>query len=591
MNPTPATKFSPVQRARALFALLILIFSVFVIRLFYLQVIRYDYYKNVALSAQLKQYTVQAPRGIIEAHMGDATVPLVLNQRLYTLTADPTLIKKPDEVGNKLAAILGGTPSDFIAKLKTEDTRYVVLQKKISEDQNKQVLALKYPGIYSQEQDYRTYPQGAMAAQLLGFVNDSGSGDYGVEQALNSILKGTPGQLKAVTDINGVPLAANSNNFSTQPVAGKNVVLTIDMGMQKQVEQILATEQKTLKAKELSAVVMDANTGAIKAMANLPTYDPSHYQDVTDPRVFQNAVVSNPIEPGSTMKSLTTAAALDQGVIQPNTTFYDPAHWLIDGFNITDIEEDGGARTQSIESTLNLSLNTGATWILMQMGGGEINSKARTNWNDYMVNHFMLGKDTNIEQGYESPGYVPSPKDNGAGIDLTYANTAFGQAVTVSALQMAGAYSAILNGGTYYQPYLVDQTIDPVTGAATTTKPKVLKSDVVSKQVSQDMIPLLEQVVVGHYKSGFSYMKFPGNYSVGGKTGTAQIAKPGGGYYDNKFNGTYAGFVGGDNPQYVIVVYTVEPQVNGYAGSMGGQPIFSDIAHMLINDFGVTPKS
>ncbi len=591
MNNNQAPLASPVQRARLWYALLVIMFGIFIARLFFLQVIRHDYYQKAAANSQLKEYEVHASRGTISAHLGDTTVPLVLNQKLYTLYADPTLIKHAATVASSLQTVLGGNRTDFEKLLTAKQTRYVVLKKKITSEQNSKVLGFKFPGVGTLQQDYRTYPQGAMAAQLLGFVSDNGTGEYGVEQALNKLLEGTPGQLKAVTDINGVPLAASPDNLSTAPIPGKNVVLTINMGMQAQMEQILANEEQSLKAKGLSAIIMDPNTGAIKAMANVPTFDPAHYQDVNDPTIFQNAAVASPIEPGSVMKTLTVSAGLDQGVIKPNTTFYDPASWLIDGFHITDIEEDGGARTQSIASTLNLSLNTGATWILMQMGGGSINQKARYTWYDYMTKHFQLGKNTNIEQGYESPGLVPQPQDNGAGINLTYANTAFGQALTATTLQMATALSSVLNGGTYYQPYLVDQMV-AADGTATTTKPKVVKTNVVSPQVTAAMLPLMEYVVQDHYKNGASYLNFDtSRYAVGGKTGTAQIAKAGGGYEDNVFNGTYLGFVGGDSVQYVIAVYTIEPQIHGYAGSGAGQPIFADLAHMLINNFGVTPKS
>jgi len=324
-------------------------------------------------------------------------------------------------------------------------------------------------------------------------------------------------------------------------------------------------------------------------MANYPTYDPAKYQSVSDPRVFQNGTVTEAIEPGSSMKVLTAAAALDLGVVKPDTTFYDPGHWIVDGFNITDIEEDRGARTQSIASLLNLSLNTGATWLLMQMGGGQINSQARTTWYDYMTNHYRLGKPTGVEQGYEAAVPIPKPQDNGAAIDLTYANTSFGQALQITPLQMAAADSAVLNGGTYYRPYLIDAKTDTA-GKTTSNHPKILKKNVVSSKVSRDMRSLLEYVVKKHYEAGFSYLNFSSNYSVGGKTGTAEVAQPGGGYYKNIFNGTYAGFVGGDQPQYVIVVYNIRPGAPGYAGSYGGQPVFADLAHMLIDNSYVTPK-
>lgn len=581
-----------VRRLRAWYALLLFIIAIFGVRLFYVQIIRYDHYKSAALSDQLKQYQIPAARGLIEARDANGNiVPIVLNQQLYTLFADPTYIKHADIVASKVAAIVGGHASDYTANLTAKDTRYAILAKKLTEVQKDKIAALSEPGLGTQEQDYRTYPQGNLGAQLLGFVDTNGSGQYGVEQALNKQLQGKPGQLKAITDLNGVPLAASKNNVESPPVNGDNAVLTIDLGMQAQMEKILQDEYQKTKSKGISAIIMDPDSGQIKAMANYPTYDPANYQNVSDQNLFQNGVVSNAIEPGSTMKLLTTAAALNQGVITPNTSFYDPAHWIVDGFNITDIEEDGGARQQNIASLLNLSLNTGATWELMQMGGGQINAKARDTWYDYMVNHFLLGQDTGVEQGYEATGYIPKPEDTGSAIDLTYANTAFGQAMTMTTLQMAAAVSSILNGGTYYRPYLIDQTVS-TTGRVTKTAPKVLKQNVVSPQVSQDMIPLMEYVVQQHYNpGGFTYLNFPSNYSVGGKTGTAQIANPNGGYYSDKYNGTYAGFVGGNQAQYVIIVFNTQPNVAGYAGSLGGQPVFADIAHMLINGGYVTPKS
>lgn len=593
MNPNPKTSAerspSANRRLHVWYGLLILIIAVVIGRLFYLQVVRYDHYKAEALSDQLKEYSIASERGIISAMEAGQPVPLVLNQKLYTLYADPTIVRDQAKSAQKVATVIHGDTDQYEKLLRTKHTRYVILAKKLSEQQSKQILALKLPGIGTQAQDYRIYPQGSLASQLLGFVSGDGKGTYGIEQALNKELAGTPGMLKAITDASGVPLAASKDNIQIDPKNGDNIVLGIDLGMQAQMEKILASEYKATKSKGLSAVIIDANNGQIKAMANYPTYDPSKYQDVTNPSLFLNAAVDNAIEPGSTMKNLTTAAALDLGVINPNTTFYDPAHWVVDGFNITDIEEDGGPGTRSIGDILNLSLNTGATWELMQMGGGKINSQARQRWYDYMVNHYQLGKQTGVEQGYESAGYVPKP-DQGYGLNLTFANASFGQGVTITTLQMAAALSSVLNGGTYYQPHLVAQTISP-SGQVTKTKPVVVKKNVVKPKVSSEMQSLMEYVIKGHLDAGFTYLRFPGNYSVGGKTGTAQIANPKGGYYNDRFNGTYAGFVGGDQPQYVIVVYNIEPGVAGYAGSYGGQPVFADLAHMLIDNGYVTPKS
>jgi cell division protein FtsI (penicillin-binding protein 3) len=570
-----------VLRARFWYVIVMVIFGLFLVRLFYLQVIKHDYYKHTAAVGHLKEYEIAADRGVIKAHSGTALVPIVLNQTLYTVYADPKLVKKHVQVAETLAATLGGQAQDYEGKLRTPDTRYVVIARKVSKGQKEAILKHKYAGVGAQEQQYRTYPNGSLASQLLGFVNGEGKGLYGVEQALNKTLAGQPGQLKAVTDINGVPLAANTDNILTDPVPGSDLVL-------KQLEDTLKAGLDQAQSQSGSAIIMDPSTGAIKAMANWPTYDPANYAQVEDANLFTNPAVSAPLEIGSTMKPLTVAAALDSGAVPLNYSYYDPAHYEVDDFTIRNIEEDGGPGTKSLADLLNLSLNTGATHMLMKMGGSSdhITKAGRQKWYDYMANHYRFGKPTGIEQGYEAEGLVPDPV-KGYARDLTYANTAFGQAMTATPLQLGAAFSAVINGGTYYRPHLVDYTVEP-SGKQVDKKPEVLKTGVVSPRVSEEMQPLLEYIVDKH---SFARKFDQKVYSVGGKTGTAQIADPTGGYFENEYNGTYVGFVGGDAPQYVIVVSVNKPKVPGYAGSRAAQPIFGDLAHMLLDKFNVTPKN
>jgi Cell division protein FtsI/penicillin-binding protein 2 len=191
-----------------------------------------------------------------------------------------------------------------------------------------------------------------------------------------------------------------------------------------------------------------------------------------------------------------------------------------------------------------------------------------------------VGKATGIEQGYEAEGIVPHP-NNGDARNLTYANTTFGQAMTATPLQMAAAYAAMLNGGTYYQPRLVDKIIAP-DGTETAFEPKVLAENVVKPSTSEAMRPLLEYVVENHsIGSRFDQSV----YSVGGKTGTAQVPGPDGRYKESDYNGTYVGFVGGDKPEYIISIVIYEPKIPGYAGSVAAQPLFADLAEMLIYNF------
>jgi stage V sporulation protein D (sporulation-specific penicillin-binding protein) len=594
MDQQPAARVAnPVQRVRLAYTLLLIIFGVFAIRLFDLQVINYDHYKKEALNDQLKQYTIPAQRGLITAQLDGSQVPIVLNQELYTLYADPMEVKHPDQVAAKLQPIIGGSTNSIEQLLEEGDTEYVVLAQKLTTAQNNKILGYQIPGVGSTGQDYRTYPQGDLASQVLGFVNNNGQGEYGIEQAMNQQLAGKSGLLKAVTDVNGVPLAANPNNVSVAPVNGDNVDLTINVGIQAGVEKIIQAAEKQYQSKDVSAVVMNVHTGQVVAMANNPTFNPADYENVSNASLFENDAVTYPIEPGSITKLFTVAASLQKGVITPTTGFYDPGSWTIDGATISDVASDHSQGPETILSTLDKSLNTGATWMLMQLGGGQVDAQARNALYDYFSNHFRLGKPTGIQQGNgeEASGYVPTPQDNGNGIDLTYAEMSFGQGYLATALQMASGLSSIINGGTYYQPTLVDQITSP-SGKVTNLPPKAVEKNVVTTQTADDIINLMAENNALHINEGYPYLNFGPNYVVGGKTGTAQIASPLGGYLPNVYMGTYTGFVGGNSPEYAITVYNMEPNDYGeFAGAGAGQPVFADIAHMLINDFGVTPKS
>jgi cell division protein FtsI/penicillin-binding protein 2 len=283
------------------------------------------------------------------------------------------------------------------------------------------------------------------------------------------------------------------------------------------------------------------------------------------------------------MKPLTAAAALDTGSVSPDQTYFDPSFFRVDDATVTNIEEDGGAATRSISDILQYSLNTGATWLLMQMGGGELNEQGRKVWHDYMVDHYRFGQKTGIEQGYEGDGIIPDPVE-GFGLNIQYANTAFGQGMTLTPLQMAAAVSSAVNGGTYYRPTLISGKLNE-DGTVQQSQPEVLKAGVVKPETSQTLIRYMNNVVAKNNRSAVRE-----GYIVGGKTGTAQIANPAGGYFEDKFNGTYVGYVGGDTPQYVIMVRVNEPKIPGYAGSKAAAPIFSSVSNMLIDNFTVSRK-
>lgn len=565
------------SRLNVWYGLLLLVFALFVVRLFYLQIIQHDRYSLAAHQGQYKEYEIPASRGIIEAHDGDNVVPIVLNEDLYTLFADPKFIKDHSSAAEAVARIIGGNAAEYEEKMRA-DTRYAILAKKLPEDKRKELDKLDIKGIGTRATPQRTYPQGNLAAQILGFVNDEGEGKYGVEQFLNEQLKGKPGELKAITDAQGVPLAAAGDNVRSDPEPGKRILLTIDLSMQRRVEDTLKAHLEEVRSEFGSVIVMDPDSGAIKAMANYPTYNPSEFSQVEDASVFNNAAVSSPMEVGSVMKTLTVAAGLNEGVVAPDTTYYDPSFYKIGAATVRNVEEDGGAATRSIADILRYSLNTGATYILMQLGGGELNEKGRLKWHDYMTNHYNFGHKTGIEQGYEAAGFVPSPTE-GYGRNIQYANTAFGQGVNVTPLQMTSAYTATINGGTYYRPHLVEPDQPG--------EKDIMKDDVVRPEISEVLRGMHENSVQENYR----FLKRDG-YRIGGKTGTAEVPKPeGGGYYDDRYNGTFIGYVGGDTPQYVIMVRVDEPKVGGYAGTTAAAPLFGKTMDMLIQNYAVNQVS
>jgi len=578
-----STTVNPAKRARIIYGLLLAISAIFMIRLFYLQVIQHDHYSKAALNYQLKEYQIPAERGVILAQNGSDTTPLVLNEIKYTLFADPIYIKEPEKQAVELAKITGDDAGRYTELLKTPETRYVVLAKKLSREQHEAISKLDIRGIGTRESSYRTYPQGQLAAQLLGFVNEDGDGQYGLEQSLDERLAGRPGELKAITDAKGVPLVTNPDNVVIEPEKGETVTLTVDIGLQRQVEELLKTGLERAQSQSGSVIVMDPNNGAVKAMANYPTYDPAKISEVSNIADLSNAATNSPLEVGSIMKALTAAAAIDQQVVRPDTAYYNAGFVLVGDRKITDVRNSTG--TQTVESTLVNSLNTGAVWLLKQIGRGDINERARMTWHDYMTKHYFLGNPTGIEQAGEASGYIPNPEDNDQGINVTYANTAFGQGMSATTLQMAAALSSIINGGTYYQPTLIHSEKD-INGKERIKQPVVRKEGVISSSASADMVTLLEKVVAQNVPAATR-----SGYRVGGKTGTAEFTNPNTGeYYKDRFNGTYMGFAGGDKPEYVIIVRVNEPKIPGFAGSAAAAPIFRDITNMLFDNFGLTPK-
>jgi cell division protein FtsI (penicillin-binding protein 3) len=557
--------------------------AILISRVFYLQVIKSDYYKNLAKNNQVINQVILAKRGSIYANGRSGVLPMAVNEQRYNLIADPSIAsKKQADLATKLLSIKSlNLISATLEKQLASGSKYEILAKKLSTDQKAEIDGMGLLGVRFEKLEVRTYPQGLFGAQVLGFVNDDGQGQYGIEQYLNKELGGTPGIVNTATDSNGVTLQSNTDQgIVKKPIDGKNILLTIDSGLQQSVESLLKEGLISANSEQGSAVIIEANTGAIKAIANYPSYDPGSYSTVEDQRLFSNAAVSEPLEVGSIMKPLTAAAALNEGVETTTSSYYDPGFVKIDGATVSNVSEVAGAGNRTVQDILQLSLNTGAVHLLKSLGGGEINDKARQTWHKYLTDKYNFGKLTGIEISNEQPGSIADP-DNGYGLGIKYANMSFGQGMTQTPLQIAAAAAAVLNGGTYYKPHLVQGYVDG--DKVTNNPPIVVTKDVVSKEVSSNLQKMMEYVVEKNNKPADR-----AGFVVGGKTGTAQVAIPEGGYDPDRFNGTYLGFVGLNKPDYIIVIKVIAPKIKGYAGAKAAAPIFANISNSLIDQFGLS---
>ncbi len=549
------------------------------LRLFQLQIADHAHYEVLAKSSQSHKYEVTAKRGEIFALDGDTTTPLVLNQTLDTLYADPRFVNNKAKVAGLLAKATGGSATDYEKQLQAKGD-YVVLARKLPEEVSAQIKKLNLAGIGLQEQSYRLYPEGTLASQLLGFVNSEGKGQYGLEGYLNKRLAGTAGLLSATTDINGIPIAT-AKNLLKPPKNGDSYVLTIDRNIQSQAEKYLEDGVKAVGAPSGSVLVMDPETGAIKAMANYPTFDPAGYAKVKDYSVFSNDTVTGAFEPGSGFKVFTMAAGLDSGKVTPSTTYNDTGSYEVDGYTIKN-SENRSYGPENMENVIQRSLNTGVIFVLRSMGAdvSKITASGKRMFYDYLTNHFGFGLRTGIEQQGESPGRVNPPTAS----NVNYANMTFGQGLTVNMVQMVQGYAAIANGGTLYQPYLVAKVIH-ADGSTTITKPHAVRKKIISSQAAGQLYPMLEGVVE---RGTGQATKIPG-YKIGGKTGTAQVPKPGGGYDPKKNIGSFTGFGPIGDPKFVMMVRVNEPKTGGFAESTT-VPIFGQIAKWLLRYYAVPPS-
>ena len=568
------------SRSKILAAVLIGVVAIFVVRLFYLQVIEHGKYAALAENAQLKRLEIPAKRGEIYTMDGSTPTKLVLNQAVYTLFADPQTVGDTAKIKDVIQRVAGGNLRPGIDDmLANKQSRYQILAKGLSRTQADLIKKESLAGIGFQEETQRVYPEGQLAAQTLGFVNAEGKGQYGIEGKLNDRLTGTPGLLQSVTDISNVPLTIGDRNINKPPKNGENIVLSIDRNVQSYAESALVKGLEKAGATKGSVIVMDPQTGKVMAMANYPTYNPTEFTKVQDGADFTNATVSVPYEPASVLKTFTMAAGIDQGVMTADTTFVNTDTIRIEDRVINNALK-GHRGTLTMQQALNWSLNTGTVEMAQRMGGGSINREARNTLYAYYHDRFGLGQLTGIEVSGETKGNVISPAEQ-EGNAVRYANMTFGQGLDVTMVQVAAGFSSIVNGGHYYKPTVLNGVVQPngtfmqyqVSTPRTTIKAST------STQMRDMTIEARKSFFVNQDREG---------YMIGGKTGTSETLINGK-YVKNQTIGSYLGFGGDDAPRYVIMVQ-VSADGKNLEGGIHAGPIFTDISNWMIDYLKLQPK-
>ena len=575
-------KANNISRVQTLLGLLFLAFAILVARLFSIQVLENEQWSSIASGIQSQKSIIQPSRGEIYTRLGSDMAPLVLNETIYTIFADPQHINSADEVYTKIHAIVGGDMEAKLEDLKNTSSQYVVLARNLNNTKKNQIKELGLYGVGTQRSSRRFYPEKSMLAQTLGFVNREGKGQYGIEGQFNDLLTGKPGMLTGMTDVSGTFLPTSQYYTRIPAEDGKSIVLTVDRNIQHASEQILAEGLKNVGATTGSVIVMDPKDGAVKAMASYPSYTPEEYGKVEDGSVFLNPIVSNPFEPGSVTKVFTTAAAVDIGAVSKETTFHNAGCVKIYDDEICNVERKVDNQTLDMTDTLRHSLNTGMVFQLEQMGGGSINDKGKNILYNYFHDKFRFDKLTGIEQTPEPTGSLTKPNSEEAW-DIRYANMTFGQGFTTTMIEMTSAFAALVNGGTYYKPHLLYGTLDK-NGRVVKNEVEIIKSDIVKSTTSDTVRQMMFEARGKQDSEDFGHI-------VGSKSGTAQIYDPvTGKYSENDYIGTHIGF-GADRSgeaKYVIMVRVDDSKAGGYAGTAAAGPIFTSMSNWILNYEGIT---
>ena len=528
-------------------------------RLVFLQIVNHGFYKALAQGQQTATALAKGERGSVFLQDKHGTLyALAANQKIPFAFVSPAELKKTEEAVSSLSEILQLEPEFILSKLQNKQSYFEVLKKPIADSEAQQIRDLKIAGVYAGMEQTRSYPQGTLAAHVIGFTNQDGKGQYGIEENRNAQLEGKEG----IRAIFKNPAHYLLTAFAIASKDGQDIVLTLDYNIQSVAESLLERAETGLKIEGGTIIVMDPASGKILALANAPSFNPSAYAKVEDMGVFQNSAIQKIHEPGSVFKAFTMAAALNEGVITPDTTYQDTGFVQVGAKKITNYDQRVWGE-QTMTGVLERSINTGAVFSGRQLG----NQK----FLEY-VEAFGFFEPTNIELAGE---VFSRNAEFRKGYEVNFATASFGQGIEMTPLQVAKAFSALANNGALPNPYVVEGNEN-----------RNQKQVITPRAASQITSILVSVVQNGFAKSA----QIPG-YSVAGKTGTAQIswsalgvAKSG---YSDKTIQSFVGYAPAFDPKFLILVKLDNPAAK--TAEYSAVPIFRELAKYIIDYYQIPP--
>jgi cell division protein FtsI (penicillin-binding protein 3) len=550
------------RRLIALFGVLTLAMGTIVLRLTVLQVSQARAYRSFALDQRLHTLTLPASRGRVVDRSGEAMAISLPARDVYV---NPRYVTDPWNEAQKISRVLDLRVRDLLPKL-TADTTFVYLARQVDLKTAVLLERLHLPGIGFLSTSRRAYPAGPLAPQVLGFVGVDGIGLAGLELEYQAVLGGRPGERTRELDPSGQPIVGGID-AERASAPGSDLVVTIDRDFQFQVQSALEEAVKSNQAMGGTVIVMDPRTGDVYAMATYPWFHPNEFATAR-PSTWRNKAVTDVFEPGSVNKVITAAATVQERSLALDEQLSVPWKMRVGDFVIHDAHRHG-VEAMTVGDIVAQSSNIGAVEVAERLGAARLAT---------YLSKFGLGQVTGIGFPGESAGMM-LPLYQWS--DTSLATMAYGQGIAVTPLQMISVYATIANGGVWVQPRLVRGTVDPE--GAFHSAP----SSSIRRVVSDDTAQMVTRMLAFAVKAGTgAAARIPG-FRVAGKTGTARIPRPTGGYYSDRYFASFIGFLPASNPRVVIAAILDRPTTE--YGGIAAAPLFQQVARYAIERLGIAP--